>query len=91
MTAPAKIKRTELFAWIGEDELGSDVIGIKQGLVPAGYVPIVAIAEDKVNRPEIIGQFENQAGQYGKKIYLCRFVFEEVVRATEEGMAPHDA
>lgn len=70
----------ELFAWIGEDELGSGEIGLKQGLTLAGFIPLVAIHRGKLDRADLILQLEQQAAQYGKKIQLARFTFVEVLK-----------
>lgn len=83
---PARLQEVELYAWLGEDELGSGVIGLKQGLVPAGYIPLVATS-NKIARSEIANQMDLQAQTFGKKIYLCRFSFSGVVIATPEGEA----
>jgi hypothetical protein len=83
--SPVRLKGIELFAWIGEDEFGSGAIGIKQGLVPAGYIPLVATAEEKMNRNILRVAMSLQAANYGKKIYLCRFIFSEVCWSTQEG------
>ncbi len=72
-----------LYAWVGEDELGSGEIGLKQGVVPAGYIPMVAIDRAKLER--YWPQAENQASAYGKRIYLIRFQAVEIVRQTEVG------
>ena len=32
---PDNVKTTALYAWVGEDEMGSGQIGLKQGVVPA--------------------------------------------------------
>jgi hypothetical protein len=77
------LKEIELFAWLGEDELGSGEIGLKQGNVPAGLIPIVATDESKVRKVQ--PQMESQANYYGKKISLCRFVLAEVICTTKEG------
>jgi hypothetical protein len=82
------LKTIELFAWLGEDELGSGEIGIKQALVPAGMIPIVAVNLSKVNRASIMQAMGKQAEDYGKKIYLCRFTFAEVIWATHGGEPP---
>ena len=37
-----RIETMVLYAWVGEDELGSGEMGIKQAIVPAGNVPLVA-------------------------------------------------
>jgi hypothetical protein len=54
--------RLELFAWVGEDELGSGEIGLKQAHAPAGLIPMVAIRRDKVEK--FYPQFEAQARRY---------------------------
>lgn len=66
-----------LYAWIGEDELGSGQIGLKQALVPAGYIPLVSLKREKIDRPEIIGQLQMQASFYGKTIRLVAFELQE--------------
>lgn len=63
----------KLYAWIGEDEFGSGVVGLKQAVVPAGIVPLVAIDRTKIDRPEIRRQLQNQANVYGKPIRLAEF------------------
>jgi hypothetical protein len=50
---PANVKEIMLYAWLGEDEHGSGVVGIKQALVPAGYIPLVAKDEFKIDREYI--------------------------------------
>lgn len=81
--APDELLGIQLFAWLGKDELGSGVVGLKQGLVPAGYIPLVSIKKDKVSK--LAGQMNDQAREYGNKIYLCKFVLTEVLEATLEG------
>lgn len=78
-----KLEQIELYAWLGEDELGSTEIGIKQGSVPAGVIPLVSINREKVAR--LAPQMEGQAQEWGKRIKLCRFVFAEVISETEAG------
>lgn len=77
------LKDIELFAWLGEDEFGSAEIGIKQELVPAGYIPMVSIHRGKMEK--YWHRAEAQAKKYGKRIKLCRFTFAEVLRETKEG------
>jgi hypothetical protein len=77
------ITSIELFAWIGEDEFGSGVIGIKQAMVPAGMIPIVATSLEKVNREFITRAMDMQGKAYGKKIMLCKFKFDGII--TEVG------
>ena len=79
------LEEIELFAWVGEDEFGSGEIGLKQALVPAGYVAMVAVDRSKIDHPFIQAGLAAQAKRFGKKIRLCRFVFAEVLKETEEG------
>jgi len=83
MTEDGRLKSIELFAWVGEDENGSGEIGIKQGLVPAGFIPLVAIERSKIQRGNIVQGLTVQAQIYGKTIRLCRFVFSEVIQELE--------
>jgi hypothetical protein len=85
MTPPQRLKGVELYAWIGEDELGSGLVGIKQALVPAGMIPLVATQQEKMSRGSLIQAMGMQAEAYNKKIYLCRFVFDGVKYSTLEG------
>jgi hypothetical protein len=62
-----------LYAWIGEDELGSGVVGLKQALVPAGYIPLVSLDRAKLDTPSIRAQLQQQASQFGKTIRLVAF------------------
>jgi hypothetical protein len=82
-----KIEEHSILAWVGEDEKGSGVIGIKQGHVPAGLIPLAAMDYDlhKLVRPELLLQLEAQAAVWGKKIRLVRFRFEAIVEETEHG------
>jgi hypothetical protein len=81
------IEDHSLYAWVGEDEFGSGRIGLKQGIVPAGIIPLVAMDYDryKVERDNVRVQMEGMAKRFGKKIRLVRFVFAEVVAETEDG------
>jgi hypothetical protein len=78
------LEEIELFAWLGEDELGSGEIGLKQVQAPGDVrIPLVAIDEQKMRKLQ--PQLEVQANYYGKKIRLCKFVLAEVICATKEG------
>jgi hypothetical protein len=79
----AKLAGVELFAYLGEDELGSGDVGLKQARVPAGIIPMVAVRRDKMEK--YFEQLEDQARLHGKRIYLCRFELVEVIRETEAG------
>lgn len=73
-----KYKDLQLFAWIGEDELGSGEVGIKAGFVPAGCIPLVA--KDQHKMEPLLEQMQAQANMYGKTIRLCRYQFiEEII------------
>jgi hypothetical protein len=78
-----KTRQVEIFCWLGEDELGSGDVGLKQGIVPAGCIPLVAVKRSKME--PLLPQSEAQARKYGKRIRLCRFTFAEVVAETESG------
>lgn len=74
---PENVKNLELYAWVGEDEFGSGEIGIKQALVPAGCIPLVAIKKDSMDSAYIIQQLQKQAGMYNKNIRLIKLSFVE--------------
>ena len=78
-----RLAKIELYAWLGEDELGSGEIGLKQAQVPAGLIPMVAIKREKMEKHW--EHAERQARLYRKRIYLCRFELVEVLRETEHG------
>lgn len=74
----------ELYAWVGPDDQldtgkRTGEIGIKQGLVPAGYIPLVAIAREKMERQA--PQMADMAVLTGVERYLVRFQAVEVIRA----------
>lgn len=74
-----------IYAWIGEDEYGSGKVGIKQGLVPAGFIPLAAMDYDRSKLEKLRPQMEQQARLYGKRIYLAAFDLAEVVSRTARG------
>jgi len=76
------LQALELYAWVGEDEHGSGEIGIKQGHVPAGMIPLVAIDRSKVEK--LKPMLQRQTDGYGKRIYLVRFRYAEIVDATND-------
>lgn len=87
MSSIQKLKEIELYAWVGEDELGSGEIGLKQGVVPAGIIPMVSISREKLEK--YWNQAEEQAAEQGpyrgKRIHLCRFKLAEIIKGTEKG------
>lgn len=44
------MENLKIYAWVGEDEFGSGEIGLKQAIVPAGVIPMVAIKQDKIDQ-----------------------------------------
>lgn len=80
---PEEIKEIALYAWLGEDELGSGKVGLKQALVPAGYIPLVAVENTKLDRDYIQQSLQTQANLYGKTIRFCKFTFVEEVITIE--------
>lgn len=74
-----------IYAWVGEDELGSGRIGLKQGLVPAGMIPLVAMDYHLDRLAKLKPQMEAQAANSGMKIRLCKFVMVEVAAETKAG------
>ena len=85
-----RLGAVELFAWVGEDELGSGIIGLKQARVPAGMIPIVATTREKVDQPYIREQLQTMVDQFGKTHFLVRFRFDcvcEWIKAHENAPA----
>jgi hypothetical protein len=78
-----RIEDVRLFAWLGEDEHGTGVIGLKQARVPAGLMAIVATSQAKVDRFDIEVQLAEQAEQYGKQISLVEFRVERVIKTLD--------
>lgn len=79
MTTDPRVEKMKLWAWVGEDELGSGEVGLKQGLCPAGFIPLVACVPGKMNQEYILTQMRAQSQVGGKVIRLVRFTFEEVL------------
>lgn len=73
--ADDRLEDLVLYAWVGEDEFGSGEIGLKQALVPAGRVPLVSVALDKLDRREIRHQLQSIVDTFGKPMRLVRFKF----------------
>lgn len=74
-----RLEDIELYAWLGEDELGSGEIGLKQAQCPAGMIPMVAVKLSKMQQDYIKKQMDLQGKAFRKKISLCRFRFDGVV------------
>jgi hypothetical protein len=86
-SVPERLKEHAIYAWVGEDEFGSGRIGLKQGQVPAGMIPLVTMDYDryKIERAQVRDAMEMQSEAYGKKIRLVKFVFAEIVAETTAG------
>lgn len=75
----------DLLAYIGEDEFERGYVGIKQAMVPAGFIPIVAVEQDqeKITRPHIIEGLQQQVNVFHKPIRLIRYVAVEEIFVLE--------
>lgn len=74
-----------IYAWVGEDEYGSGRVGIKQGVVPAGIIPLAAMDYHLDRLAKLKPAMEAQAAKSGKKIRLCKFEMVEVAAETKAG------
>jgi len=73
-----RLKEITLYAWLGEDELGSGEIGIKRGRVPAGDIPLVAVDEEKMGN--LSEQLDAMGKHFNRRISLCKFKFDGVIK-----------
>lgn len=77
----------KLVAYVGEDELTSE-LGLKQVILSSGRTALVAreskpwIIQDEIGQMIRIGM-QAQADQWGKPIYLARYVLEEIVEVIQ--------
>jgi hypothetical protein len=73
-----------LWAWVGDDDgpEGDGGLGIKQGVVPAGVIPMVACRKEKMTQAYIVAQMNKFTKQLGKKRYLARFKFDGIEMET---------
>ena len=78
-------KALAIYAWVGEDEHGSGRVGLKQGMTPAGMIPLAAMDYHLDRLAGMLPAMEAQAARYGKKIRLCKFVLAEVAAETKAG------
>lgn len=70
----------DLYAYVGEDEFGSGEVGLKQGDVPSGRIPLVSTSRDKLEQGYMVAGISAQAEHFGVEIRLVRYVAVEVVR-----------
>ena len=84
-TVPEELQRLVFYAWVGPndapDAKETDKWGLKQGSVPAGIIPLVAVDSWKVEKQW--PQMKGWAVRTGKVRYLARFEFAGVVRVEE--------
>jgi hypothetical protein len=74
-----------IYAWIGEDENGGR-IGLKQGMTPAGLIPLVAMDYHLDRLAKLLPRLEEQARVSGKKIRLYKFTITgEMAAETKNG------
>jgi hypothetical protein len=80
-----EVQKMKLWAWVGLDDgpSRSGEVGLKQALVPAGYIPMVACKQEKMTQDYIQVQMQAQADHSGVKRYLVRFTFEAVEYETQ--------
>lgn len=84
MTAQdAALAGFEAFAWIGEDELGSGVVGLKMMRVPSGVTALVSIKKDQMAESRFTESLQAQATEYGKTIHLVRLAYVETIITLE--------
>jgi len=74
-----ELKDISLYAWMGEDELGSGEIGLKQAQCPAGMIPMVSIERRKIDQDYIREQMQRMANVYGTNPKLCEFVYKQTL------------
>lgn len=74
-----------IYAWVGQDEMGSGVVGLKQARTPAGMIPLAAMAHHLDRLAKLLPAMEEQAKKYGRKIRLCRFEMVAVAAETQSG------
>jgi hypothetical protein len=83
------VKPISIYAWIGEDEHGGRRIGLKQGMTPAGMIPLVAMDYHLDRLAKLLPQLERNARRSGKKIRLYKFtITEEIAAETKSGAWP---
>jgi len=79
MAADPDLDGFELYAYVGEDELGSGAFGLKQAFAPVGLVPLVSTSRASLEDERFRSQIAEQARLYGKPIRLVRLVYAESV------------
>lgn len=85
----SEIPIPNLYAWVGEDELGSGKIGVKRVVLEKGnhteYNALVTMESDPAKLLHYAPWLEAQTLKYGKKIRLIRFAAVEQIYETKGG------
>ena len=80
-----------MYAWVGEDELGSGKVGLKIGKTPAGMIPLAAMGFHLDRLAKLLPDMEKQAQASGMKIRLMKFgATGEIAAETKAGEWPDD-
>lgn len=79
------LRDVQVFAWMGEDELGSGEIGMKQVMLPGvGLTNLCSVEEHKLHK--FTEGLQAQANRYGKTITLVRMqIVEELIVIEPKG------
>ena len=76
------LNEVTMYAWVGPNDAPGatdEAIGIKQGIVPAGCIPLVAIDKEKITRPQLRTQLQQLTRQTGKPRFLVKLAVVEVI------------
>lgn len=81
--SPRSAQEMVLYAWVGADDAidqpRTEEFGLKQGVVPAGTIALVACKEEKVNNQNLIDQMMILMQLTGIPRQLVKFKFEKVI------------
>jgi hypothetical protein len=81
--SPRSAQEMVLYAWVGADDAidapRTEEFGLKQGVVPAGTIPLVACKEEKVISQDLINQMMVLVQLTGIPRQLVKFTFEKVI------------
>jgi hypothetical protein len=80
---PLSAEEMVLYAWVGKDDAidapRTEEFGLKQGVVPAGNIPLVACKEEKMLSQDLINQMMVLMQVTGIPRQLVKFKFEKVI------------
>lgn len=81
------VTRPVLYAYIGMEERTDHPqrVGLKQGITPAGVIPLVVMDfhRDRLDNPLIVDQLQEQADKSRTPIQLARFTYAACVTVIE--------